>query len=167
MADRLDARTLKTWLADGQEIALLDVSEPGQHGQAHPLFAAPLPYSRFEIGLPQLAPNAAARSVLIDEGDGVAVRAAARAEAMGYENVHVLTGGKEAWREAGYMLYAGVNVPSKAFGELVERERRTPSISAQAVHAMCAAKENLVIVDGRPFAEYAKMHIPGGICCPN
>jgi rhodanese-related sulfurtransferase len=29
------------------------------------------------------------------------------------------------------------------------------------------AKEDLVIVDGRPFPEYSKMHIPGGICCPN
>ena len=27
--------------------------------------------------------------------------------------------------------------------------------------------ENFVIVDGRPFAEYRKMSIPGGICCPN
>jgi len=29
------------------------------------------------------------------------------------------------------------------------------------------AKENFVIVDGRPFAEFRKMSIPGGICCPN
>ena len=32
---------------------------------------------------------------------------------------------------------------------------------------MRAAGENFVIVDGRPFAEYRKMNIPGGICCPN
>ena len=32
---------------------------------------------------------------------------------------------------------------------------------------MRKAGENLVIVDGRPFAEYQKMSIPGGICCPN
>ena len=24
-----------------------------------------------------------------------------------------------------------------------------------------------MIVDGRPFAEYEKFNIPGGICCPN
>jgi rhodanese-related sulfurtransferase len=29
------------------------------------------------------------------------------------------------------------------------------------------AGESFVIVDGRPLAEYAKMSIPGGICCPN
>jgi rhodanese-related sulfurtransferase len=27
--------------------------------------------------------------------------------------------------------------------------------------------DNFVIVDGRPWAEYRKMSIPGGICCPN
>ena len=32
---------------------------------------------------------------------------------------------------------------------------------------MRAAGEDFVIVDGRPFAEYRKMSIPGGICCPN
>jgi rhodanese-related sulfurtransferase len=32
---------------------------------------------------------------------------------------------------------------------------------------MRGAGEDFVIVDGRPFAEYHKMSIPGGICCPN
>ena len=40
-------------------------------------------------------------------------------------------------------------------------------MTAQAVQAMRDAGENFVIVDGRPLAEYAKMNIPGGICCPN
>src|SRR5579862_7412955 len=115
MMSQIDARTLKSWLGDGREIALLDVSEHGQYGDGHPFFAVPLPYSRFELGLPQLVPNPAVRLALCDQGDGVAARAAARAASMGYRNVHVLKGGKEAWRLAGYMLYAGVNVPSKTF----------------------------------------------------
>jgi rhodanese-related sulfurtransferase len=32
---------------------------------------------------------------------------------------------------------------------------------------MQADGEDLVVVDGRPFSEYQKMNIPGGICCPN
>ena len=32
---------------------------------------------------------------------------------------------------------------------------------------MKEAREDVVIVDGRPFTEYQKMNIPGGICCPN
>ena len=57
--------------------------------------------------------------------------------------------------------------PSKTFGELVEHERRTPHLAPQALDAMRKAGENFVIVDGRPFAEYRTMNIPGGICCPN
>jgi rhodanese-related sulfurtransferase len=167
MPSEIDASTLKTWLSDGSEIALFDVREHGQYGAGHPFFAVPLPYSRLETALPALAPNPAVRVVLCDDGDGVAVRAAARAAALGYRNVAVLSGGAPSWRRAGYTLYEGVNVPSKTFGEIVEVRRHTPRLTAQAVAAMAAAGENFVIVDGRPFAEYTRMNIPGGICCPN
>jgi rhodanese-related sulfurtransferase len=167
MYSEIDAPALKKWLSDGQEIALFDVREHGQYGSGHLFFSVPLPYSRFEIVLPTLAPNTAVRVVLYDDADGVAARVAARAAALGYRNVFVLAGGAKAWGEAGYTLYAGVNVPSKAFGELVEHHRHTPRISAHEVASMRAADEDFVIVDGRPFAEYSRMNIPGGICCPN
>ena len=168
MTATIDAATLKAWLSDGGEIALLDVREAGQFGEAHLFFAVPLPYSRFELGLPALVPNPAVRLVLCDDGEeAIAIRAAKRAEALGYRNVHVLAGGTAAWKRAGYTLYSGVNVPSKTFGELVEHEKHTPRITAQELEAMRRAGENFVIVDGRTLAEYRKMNIPGGICCPN
>src|ERR1051326_5595778 len=167
MAAQIDARTLKSWLSDGTEIALLDVREAGQFGEAHLFFAVPLPYSRFELSLPALVPNTSVRLVFCDDGDGVAERAAKRAEEIGYRNIHILAGGAPAWGKAGYTLYAGVNVPSKTFGELVEHRRHTPRITAQELQAMRAAGENMVIVDGRPYAEYHRMNIPDGICCPN
>ena len=64
MAADVDAATLKGWLSDGSEIALLDTREYGQYGMGHLFFAAPLPYSRFELGLPALVPNPAVRLVL-------------------------------------------------------------------------------------------------------
>src|SRR5262245_52519133 len=167
MTARIDSPTLKTWLSDTRELALLDVREPGQFGEGHLFFAVPLPYSRFELGLPALVPNQTVRLVLCDGGDGIAERAAQRAHALGYGNVHILAGGAPAWQRAGYTLYAGVNVPSKTFGELIEHERHTPRVTARDLQAMREAAENFVIVDGRPLAEYTKMSIPGGICCPN
>jgi rhodanese-related sulfurtransferase len=167
MPARTDARTVKAWLSDGGEIAFLDVREYGQHGEGHPFFAVSLPYSRFELGLPALVPNPAVRLVLCDGGDGIAERAAPRAEAMGYGNVHILQGGAPAWGKAGYTLYAGVNVPSKTFGELVEHARDTPRVTARELQAMREAREDMVIVDGRTFAEFQKMSIPGGVSCPN
>ena len=107
MAALIDARTVKSWLSEPAEIAFLDVREYGQHGEGHPFFAVSLPYSRFELGLPALVPNPTVRIVLCDAGDGVAERAARRAEAMGYGNVHILQGGAPAWKQAGYTLYAG------------------------------------------------------------
>lgn len=167
MTDRVDARRLKAWLSSGDEIALLDVREHGQYGERHLFFAVSLPYSRFELGLPALVPNPNTRLALCDDADGVADRAAARAEALGYRNVHVLSGGVEGWRSAGYTLYAGVNVPSKTFGELVEHERHTPRVTARDLQALRESVDDIVIVDGRTFAEFQKMSIPGGICCPN
>jgi rhodanese-related sulfurtransferase len=72
-----------------------------------------------------------------------------------------------AWADAGYPLFAGVNVPSKAFGELAEHAYGTPHVTAAELARMQAAGEDVLVLDGRPFPEYQKMNIPGGICCPN
>jgi rhodanese-related sulfurtransferase len=161
-------RQLKAMLHDGAEIALLDVREAGQFGESHLLFATPLPYSRLELDVGALVPRNSARAVVCDDGVlGVADRAAKRLLALGYTDVSVLDGGTRAWAAAGYALFAGVNVPSKTFGELVEHACHTPRVTVQELARMQAAGEDLVILDGRPFAEFQKMNIPGGICCPN
>ena len=167
MTEYIDAKTLKAWLSETREIALLDVRELGQYGERHLFFAVPLPYSRFELRLRELVPNRRTRLVLYDEADGVAERAAMRAEAAGYENVHILRGGAAGWEAAGYTLFAGVNVPSKTFGELIELEFETPRITADKLQEMREAGDDFVLVDGRPFDEYEKINVPGGICCPN
>src|SRR5690606_18398188 len=109
----IDAATLKRWLHDGGEIAPLDVREHGQYGESHLFYAIPLPYSRLELDAPRLVPRPGARTVVMDDGDGVAERAARALAALGYTDVHVLQGGVPAWRAAGLGLFAGVNVPSK------------------------------------------------------
>ncbi|MBN9279703.1 MAG: hypothetical protein J0I57_19010, partial [Hyphomicrobium sp.] len=78
MVKAISARTVKTMLSDGEEIALLDVRETGQYADGHPFFAVPLAYSRLEIDLERLVPRRSARIVLMDDGDGVAERAARR-----------------------------------------------------------------------------------------
>lgn len=155
-------------LHDGSELALLDVREAGQFGESHLLFATPLPYSRLELDVGTLVPRKSAPIVLCDDGSsGVAQRAATRLQAMGYTHVATLEGGTAGWAAAGHTLFAGVNVPSKTFGELVEHAYHTPRVTPQQLAAMQAAGEDFVILDGRPYAEYQKMNIPGGICCPN
>ncbi len=168
MANRtVSPRDLKNLLHDGNELALLDVREEGQFGEGHLLFATPLPYSRLELGVAALVPRKSARIVLCDDGDGVAGHAAKRLNAIGYTDVSVLAGGNPAWAAAGFAIFKGVNVPSKLFGELVEHVYDTPRITVTDLAQMKQRNEDFIVVDGRPYAEFNKMNIPGGICCPN
>lgn len=171
MTTFVNATALKTWLHDGQEIALLDVREHGQYGESHLFYATPLPYSRLELEIGRLVPRRQVRVVVYDGGDaasaGVAERAAACLHALGYAQAAVLEGGTQAWSAAGYALFAGVNLPSKTFGELAEHAYGTPRISAQQLAARQAAGESLVVLDGRPVSEFHKMNIPQAVCCPN
>ncbi|MEI2418339.1 rhodanese-like domain-containing protein [Orrella sp. JC864] len=161
------ARTLKSWLDEAGEIALLDVREHGQYGEAHLFFGVNVPYSRLECEIGRLVPRKSVRVVVYDDGDGVAEQAAAALAREGYGDVHCLQGGAPAWKQAGYSLFAGVNVPSKTFGELAEHAFETPRIGARELAERLARKDDLVVLDGRPFTEFAKMSIPGATCCPN
>ncbi|PKU26535.1 rhodanese-like domain-containing protein [Telmatospirillum siberiense] len=163
----IDPGTLKNWLDDDGEIALFDVREHGLYGAGHLFFAVPLPYSRLELDIPRLAPRPGVRVVLYGDDDDLPVRAARQLDKLGYRNTVVLKGGAPAWEAAGFGLFAGVNVPSKAFGELVEQTFHTPHVSADELSEWMTRGEKLIVLDGRPFEEYGKMNIPGGICCPN
>lgn len=164
----INAPQLKALLHNGTEFALVDVREAGQFGESHLLFATPLPYSRLELDIGPLVPRKSAPVVLCDDGLlGVAELAAQRLQAMGYSDIAILAGGNQAWAAAGYALFAGVNVPSKTFGELVEHAYNTPRITAQELVRLRESGEDFVLLDGRPFNEYHKLTIPGSTCCPN
>src|ERR1700733_807105 len=105
-----------------QEVALLDAREEGPYSLAHPFFAVALPFSRIEAAIFSLVPRRSAPAVVYDTGEGLAEEAAARIMRLGYTNVSVLDGGLGAYALVGE-LFRDVNVPSKAFGELVESIR--------------------------------------------
>jgi rhodanese-related sulfurtransferase len=171
VAASISPHLLKDWLHDGGEIALLDVREHGQFGEAHLFYAVPLPFSRLELDIAKLVPRRDVRCVVYDGGGpdtaDVARRAAARLEALGWRNVSVLEGGTRAWQAAGYTLFAGVNLPSKTFGELAEHAYGTPRISADDLAQAIARGERVVVLDGRPLGEFRKMNIPTALCCPH
>src|SRR5262249_14817556 len=80
--------------------------------------------------------------------------------AAGYTDIACLAGGVNAWAGAGYELFSGVNVPSKAFGEYIEHECGTPSIGADELHAMMRAGADMVVLDSRPLDEFRRVSIP-------
>ena len=163
----VEAAELKRMIGEGAELAILDAREEGAFSKRHLLFAVPLPLSRLELRVDALVPRRSTRIVLCDErGEGLAERAALKLLHFGYGNLSILRGGVEAWAAAGHELFSGVHVPSKAFGEFIEHREDTPRLSPAAVKAKLEAGEDLVILDSRPYAEFHKMNIPGGIDCP-
>ncbi len=164
MASMIDAGSLRSWLLDDEELALFDVREEMVFGRGHILYASCLPLSRLELKVDALAPRRPVRMVVCDDGEGLAGRAAERLESFGYSNVNLLEGGIEAWQDAGFELFSGVNVPSKAFGEIVEHEYQTPSVSADELKSQLDAGGDVVVLDSRPFGEYHARNIPTGIC---
>src|SRR5688572_28179608 len=167
----LSVQQVKAMLKSGEVFAFFDVREEGEFStQGHPLFATSLPLSRLELRAFALLPDPETRIVLMDSGEegqlGRANRAAAGLSTLGYNDVAVMNGGLRAWREAGYEVFTGVNVPSKAFGEVVEHDTDTPRIDAADLQKLVDAKTNLVILDSRPLPEFTNMSIPGGIDCP-
>ena len=162
----VNAHKLRQMILGDDELALLDAREVGTFHDSHIFYASCCALSRLERLAPRLVPRRSAPVVVCDAGAGEAERAAARLRHFGYSDVSVLEGGIGAWAAAGFTLVSGVNVPSKAFGEVVEHELGTPSVSAGELHAMLAAGDDLVILDSRPTPEFTNFSIPGGICCP-
>ena len=156
-------------LDDGAEMALLDVREEGVYSRdGHLLLASNVPVSHLEMRVAALLPRKNVRVVACDGGDDtLAEKAANRLLELGYANVHVLEGGTRAWREAGFRLYTGVYVPSKAFGEYVLHEDRPPEVTADELHAWQGEGRDLIVLDSRPLDEYRRNSIPGAIDCPS
>ena len=157
---------LRQALIARQELALLDVREEAPFAEEHPLFAANVPLSKLELEVYARIPRRDTAVTVYDDGEGLAPLAAERLRALGYTDVALLEGGLGGWRAAGGELFRDVNVPSKAFGELVESQRHTPSLAAEEVQALLDAKADVVVLDARRFDEYQTMSIPGGVSVP-
>jgi rhodanese-related sulfurtransferase len=149
-----------------EEIALLDVRHEAAFATGHPLFAANMSADRITLEAETRLPRKDAAIVVYDAGEGLVALAAYHLKQLGYSNVRLLDGGLEGWKAAGYELFQDVNSYAKAFGELVEHRRHTPSLSAEEVGGLIASQANVQILDVRRFDEYTTMNIPGSISVP-
>ena len=162
----LTPAAVKAMLSDGEEVALVDLREELLYSQNHLLWARSIPLSRLELKFSRLVPRRSTRIILCDDDDGLADRAAQILARARYTNLHFLKGGIAAWATAGYELFSGVNVPSKAFGEHVEHSSGTPSISAEELDGLMRKGADMVVLDSRPFDEYQRISIPTATSVP-
>ena len=162
----IDARGLKAALHDGGEIALLDAREELTFGERHILMASCMPLGRIEVMADDMVPRRHARVVWCDDGEGLAERAARRMLDLGYSDVSLLDGGIASWENAGFRIYTGVHVPSKAFAEVVEHDLDTPWITAPELKEMIDSRQDIAVFDSRSFAEYHTNSIPTAVSVP-
>lgn len=148
------------------EVALLDLRHEAAFATGHPLFAANMAVDRIGLEAEIRLPRKDVPIVVYDAGEGLVPPAAEQLGALGYTSVRQLDGGLLAWQAAGYELFQDVNSYAKAFGELVESRRHTPSLSAGEVAGLIEARANIAILDVRRFDEYATMNIPGSVSVP-
>jgi rhodanese-related sulfurtransferase len=164
--NRISAETLLDWITDGQELALLDAREDGEFGASHLFWAVPCGLARKEIRARALLPRLAVRICCVDDGRGIAETLGEWLESIGATDVSVLDGGTKAWETAGNVLFSGVNVPSKAFGEWVEHHYGTESVDAPDLKAWIDSGRDMVVLDSRTLEEFTRMSIPTGISVP-
>ncbi|QOZ24368.1 rhodanese-like domain-containing protein [Bradyrhizobium sp. CCBAU 51753] len=162
----LTPQDIRSALLLRHEIALLDVRHEAEFATGHPLFAANMAFDRIALEAAIRLPRKNVPIVLYDDGEGLVGAAADQLRALGYSDIAALDGGLQAWRAAGYEIFQDVNSYAKAFGELVEARRHTPSLSADEVAKLIADKADIAILDVRRFDEYATMNIPGSVSVP-
>jgi len=157
---------IRTALLLREEIALLDLRHEAEFATGHPLFAANMAAVRIALEAESRLPRKDVPVVVYDNGEGLVPAARENLARLGYGNVRELAGGLQAWAAAGYELFQDVNSYAKAFGELVEQRRHTPSLPADDVAALIASGADIAILDVRRFDEYAAMNIPGSVSVP-
>jgi rhodanese-related sulfurtransferase len=162
----LSPSDIRNLLLARQEIALIDVREEAEFARGHPLFAAQIPLRRIAEEAQWRIPRAETPIVVYDNGEGLAAQAVTELRDLGFTQVAELAGGLAGWRDAGFELFEDVNSYSKAFGELVEHRRHTPSLPAPDVQALIDENADIAILDARRFDEYATMSIPTGRSVP-
>jgi len=162
----LSPSDIRNLLLARQEIALIDVREEAEFARGHPLFAAQIPLRRIAEEAQWRIPRAETPIVVYDNGEGLAAQAVTELRDLGFTQVVELAGGLAGWRDAGFELFEDVNSYSKAFGELVEHRRHTPSLPAPDVQALIDENADIAILDARRFDEYATMSIPTGRSVP-
>jgi rhodanese-related sulfurtransferase len=166
MTSTVSPQEVRSSLSTRREIALIDVRDEALFATGHPLFASNLPVDAVEEEGGERIPRRDVPVVLYSDGDGRAGEAALRFQGAGYSNVRRLEGDLAGWRRAGLELFADVNSYSKAFGELVEERRHTPSIAADDLYALIESRADVALVDARRVDEYRTMSIPTSTSVP-
>ncbi|MFL2987888.1 MAG: rhodanese-like domain-containing protein [Candidatus Poriferisodalaceae bacterium] len=164
--DSVSVSELVTAINGTDEIAIIDPRDHETYSEGHLLWAASLRLDDALVAAEVLLPRLSTPIVIAGEEEDEARAVQSILTENGWTNVTVLEGGIESWAHAGHELYSGVNVPSKLFGELVERHYGTPHVKAEQLNEWISEGRRLVVLDSRTEREFNRMSIPTGRSCP-
>ena len=88
-------------LINREDALVLDVRDAGEYGAGHILGAKHLPLARIDEGGGELAKKKDRPLIIYDDGGERTAKAAAALKRQGFTRVANLTGGLDAWRQAG------------------------------------------------------------------
>src|SRR5262245_30620076 len=166
MPDKISCHNLAALMAPKPPHAVFDVRERGEFSLRQIANATSLPRSQIEFRIAELVPDRRIPIIVYDESEGRAALAAATFAKLGYENISVLDGGLPEWRNQKLPTVCGVNVPSKAFGEKVHRERMIPEVSLEELKSLQERTAELMVFDVRTPEAYGRFCMPGGLNVP-
>jgi rhodanese-related sulfurtransferase len=147
------------------EFAVIDPRTQSDCAKGHLLAASSMPLVRLRELIRPAVPQLHTFCVLYDAGGGEARQAAALLESLGYSNVAILEGGIDAWVASGGVVFSGVSVPGKAFGEFIEQVCSTPSMTAAELSQRLKREAPLLLIDSRTSEEHQSYCIPGAVLC--
>jgi rhodanese-related sulfurtransferase len=99
-------------LINRKKAFLIDVSEAAEYALAHAKGAKSVPLSSLAAGVPGLPKNKILPLVVMCATGARARKAAATLRSLGFQEVHVLSGGLAAWREAQLPIEAAAKKPT-------------------------------------------------------
>lgn len=162
----ISSAVFREWLADGKELAVIDIRNTAVVGYASPLFATNLPAERVEAEIDRFIPRQPVRTVLVDDGTGIAETLAERLTASGRTGVVALAGGIPEWTRDGVAGLPTFDIPGVDFSVAVRDEKGTPVVTASELKALRDRGEDVIVLDSRTIPEYAAAHVPGAVSVP-
>jgi len=166
MAEAISIEGFRELFVIDSEFAVIDPRNAIDFAAGHLLAASNLPLQQLDSLISPAVPLKSTLCVFCDAGAGEAASAAALLESLGYSNVAILDGGLEAWRASGGVVFSGVSVPGKAFGEFIDSECATPVMTAAQLRARQQSGAKTLLIDSRTAEEHASYCIPGAVLCP-
>ncbi|MER8625075.1 rhodanese-like domain-containing protein [Mesorhizobium sp. M1143] len=165
-ASTIDWKIFRQWLADGEELAVLDIRDRAAVGYASPLFATNLPADHVEAEIDRFIPRKSVRTVLADDGSCVAEQLVERLSGHGRSQLFALAGGIPEWTKGGVDGLPTFDTPGVDFSLAIRDEKGTPVITVDELEALKGQGADVVILDSRTVAEFDKDHVPGAISVP-